>query len=78
MCSNSMNNSEKFRFVGATAKQSNMYDTQLPSQPADPKRKNGQIKYFEIEKLNFFPCLFLNNYLIHYNYKRRHYETSAG
>ena len=43
-----MNNSDKFRFVGATAKQS-IYDTQLPSQPrigesaftkpADPKRK---------------------------------------
>ena len=49
MYTNSMNNSDKFRFVGATAKQSNMYDTQLPSQPrigesaftmpADPKRK---------------------------------------
>ena len=49
MHTNSMNNSDKFRFVGATAKQSNMYDTQLPSQtrigesafkiPADPKRK---------------------------------------
>ena len=43
-----MNNSDKLRFVGATAKQS-IYDTQLPSQPrigesaftipADPKRK---------------------------------------
>ena len=43
-----MNNPDKFRFVGAPAKQS-IYDTQLPSQPrigesaitmpADPKRK---------------------------------------
>ena len=33
MYSNSMNNSDKFRFVGATAKQSNIYDTQLPRQP---------------------------------------------
>ena len=43
-----MNNSVKFRFVGATAKQS-IYNTQLPSQPrigesaftmpADPKGK---------------------------------------
>ena len=32
MYTNSMNNSNKFRFVAATAKQSNMYDTQLPSQ----------------------------------------------
>ena len=49
MYTSSMNNSDKFRFIGATAKQSNMYDTQLPSQPrieeseftipADPKRK---------------------------------------
>ena len=31
----------------------------------------------QIEKLKLFPCLFLNNYLIPYNYKRRHYETSA-
>ena len=48
MYTNSMNNSDKFRFVGATAKQS-IYDIQLPSQPrigesaftmpADPKRK---------------------------------------
>ena len=46
-----MNNSDKFRFVGATAKQS-IYDTQLPSQPrigesaftkpADPKKKFGR------------------------------------
>jgi len=45
-----MNNSDKFRFVGATAKQS-IYDTQLPSQPrigesaftmpADPKKKKS-------------------------------------
>ena len=28
MFTNSLNNSDKFRFVGATAKQSNMYDTQ--------------------------------------------------
>ena len=28
-----MNNSNKFRFVAATAKQSNMYDTHLSSQP---------------------------------------------
>ena len=28
-----MNNSDKLKFVGATAKQSNMYDTQLSSQP---------------------------------------------
>jgi len=37
-----MINSDKFRFVGATAKQSNKDDTQLSSQPripADPKRK---------------------------------------
>ena len=43
-----MINSDKFRFVGATAKQCNMYDTQLSSQPrigesaftipADPKK----------------------------------------
>ena len=32
MYTSSMNNSDKFRFVGATAKQS-IYDTQLPSQP---------------------------------------------
>jgi len=44
-----MNNSGKFRFVGANAKQSNMVDTQLQSQPrigksaftipADPPQK---------------------------------------
>ena len=49
MYTNSMNNSDKFRFVGTTDKQSNLYDTQLPNQPrigdstftipADPKRK---------------------------------------
>ncbi len=33
MYSNSMNNSDKFRFVGTTDKQSNLYDTQLPNQP---------------------------------------------
>ena len=48
MYTSAMNNSDKFRFVGATAKQS-VYDTQQPSQPrigesaftipADPKRK---------------------------------------
>ena len=48
MYTSSMNNPDKFRFVGAPAKQS-IYDTQLPSQPrigesaitmpADPKRK---------------------------------------
>ena len=48
MYSNSINSSDKFRFVGATAKQS-IYDTELQSQPrigesaftipADPKRK---------------------------------------
>ena len=48
MYTSAMNNSDKFRFVGATAKQS-VYDTQQPSQPrkiesaftmpAEPKRK---------------------------------------
>jgi len=36
----------------------------------------GQIKYFKVE-LKLFPSLFLNNYLIPYNYKRRHYEMSV-
>ena len=36
-----------------------------------------KIKYFKVEKLKLFPCLFLNNYLIPYNYRWRHYETSA-
>ena len=45
MFTNSLNNSDKFRFVGATAKQSNMYDTQPRigksafTIPADPKKK---------------------------------------
>ena len=47
MYTSSMNNSDKFRFVGDTAEQS-IYDTQLPSQPRigesaftppEPKRK---------------------------------------
>ena len=51
-----MNNSDKFRFVGATAKQSNMHDTQLQRQPrigesaftipSDPKRKKFGRKLF--------------------------------
>jgi len=53
MFKNSMNNSDKFRFVGATAEQSNTYNTQLPShprigksafkKPADPKRKKKKM-----------------------------------
>ena len=48
MFKNSINNSYKFRFVGATAKQSDMYKFQLPTKneesaftiPADPKTKS--------------------------------------
>ena len=36
----------------------------------------GQIEHFKIEKLKWFRCCVLNNYLIHY--KRQHYETSTG
>ena len=42
-----MNNSDKFRFVDATAKQSNMYDTQLPSQP---KMESLRLQYQQIQK----------------------------
>ena len=50
-----MNNSDKFRLIGATAKQS-IYDTELPSQPRigesaftmpeDPKRKKFERRLF--------------------------------
>ena len=77
MYTSSINNSDKFKFVGATAKQS-IYDTQLPNQPriGESAFTIGSHEFLTLKDPDFVKTIALLNkyYDIHLNQIEREFN----